>query len=82
MADLADNSIIDTCEYPANREQDRRLGRIWARWKIPHEHRIALARKIKTIGHMANLASSVLELETRIQVLLSANTHWPDSPSD
>ena len=38
-----------------------------------------MARRLKTMGHMANLASTVQEMETRIQALL---THYYMMPAD
>ena len=70
-------AAFDTCEYPDGGAQDRRLGRIWAQWHIPNEQRIALARNIKSIGQMANVASTVTEIENRIATLLGAHTLWP-----
>ncbi|MDA8582727.1 hypothetical protein N9L68_00810 [bacterium] len=82
MAHSLDNAVIDTCDYPDNQSPDVRLGRIWARWGIPHEQRVALSRNIKTIGHMSNLASNVADFESRIQTPLTAVGLWPSSPSD
>ena len=70
-------AAFDTCEYPEGGAPDRRLGRIWAQWHIPNDQRIALARNIKSIGQMANVASTVTELENRIATLLGAHTLWP-----
>ena len=50
---------LDTCQYPEGQAPDARLGRIWATCHIPDDQRIALAKHIKAIGQMANLASSV-----------------------
>ena len=65
---------LDTCQYPEGHAPDARLGRIWATWQIPDIQRSALAKHIKAIGQMANLASSVTDFEGRIEALLKS-TH-------
>jgi len=74
--------VLDTCEYPENQGPDARLGRIWAQQKIPDVQRVAMAKNIRTITQMANLASSTTTLESRIKTLLAAVHHWPESEAD
>ena len=72
-----DGAVLDLCVYPDGAEPDRRLGRLWAQWEIPDEQRVALARRIKTIGHMANFASNITDFEARIEALLTSLGMWP-----
>ena len=74
--------VLDTCEYPENQAPDARLGRIWAQQKIPDAQRVALARNIRTITQMANLASNSTILEARIKTLLTSGNHWPDDEAE
>ena len=73
---------LDTCQYPEGQAPDARLGRIWATWHIPDDQRIALAKHIKAIGQMANLASSVPDFEGRIEALLKSSRSWPSEEAD
>ena len=73
---------LDTCQYPDGQAPDARLGRIWATWQIPDNQRIALARHIKAIGQMANLASSVTDFEGRIEALLKSTQSWPSTEAE
>ena len=77
-----DGAVVDHCRYPEGGEPDRRLGRIWAKWGIPDEQRVAMARRVKSIGLMANVASAVKDFEERIKALLSHMNLWPTDPTD